>query len=664
MSRLIIAEKPSLGRAIAAALPNPQKKDQGFIKCGNGDVVTWCIGHLLEQVEPDAYDDRYKKWNLADLPIVPEQWQLRPRKTSSKQLTVIRKLLKDATQIVHAGDPDREGQLLVDEVIDYCKVSKAKKESMDRLLISDLNLPAVKRALSQMRSNRDFIPLSISALARSRADWLYGMNMTRAYTLLGQKAGYQGVLSVGRVQTPVLGLVVRRDEEIENFIPKDYFTLHALIPYQNNGQSFDIRARWKPSEACKPWQDEEGRVLNRKLVENVANRIANQPATVTESEQKQSKQAAPLPYSLSALQIDASKRFGMSAQQVLDTCQSLYEKHKLITYPRSDSRYLPKEHYSQRESIVDAIANNAKELQSGAQGADLSLKSKAWNDSKVDAHHAIIPTPKKSSVNGLSANEMKIYQQIARQYLMQFYPPAVFADAKLVFDIAGGVFIAKGRQLINPGWKVLMGKTDTEEKGDGTDTVPPLDKGTVLTCREGVIGDKKTEPPKHFTEATLLQAMTGIARFVANKDLKAILKETDGLGTEATRAGILDTLFKRQLLTRQGKSIHSSPAGRGLIHALPEDSTFPDMTAHWEHQLQGMAERNQAYQPFMQALESKIDGLMGKVKTGEVPESLRHLPKVERPAFKRRKGGGAKKSYAKTGTYTKKGTSAKKSTKS
>ncbi|MCG9556658.1 DNA topoisomerase III [Vibrio kanaloae] len=669
MSRLIIAEKPSLGRAIAAALPNPQKKDQGFIKCGNGDVVTWCIGHLLEQVEPDAYDDRYKKWNLADLPIVPEQWQLRPRKTSSKQLTVIRKLLKDATQIVHAGDPDREGQLLVDEVIDYCKVSKAKKESMDRLLISDLNLPAVKRALSQMRSNRDFIPLSISALARSRADWLYGMNMTRAYTLLGQKAGYQGVLSVGRVQTPVLGLVVRRDEEIENFIPKDYFTLHALIPYQNNGQSFDIRARWKPSEACKPWQDEEGRVLNRKLVENVAQRIANQPATVTESEQKQSKQAAPLPYSLSALQIDASKRFGMSAQQVLDTCQSLYEKHKLITYPRSDSRYLPKEHYSQRESIVDAIANNAKELQSGAQGVDLSLKSKAWNDSKVDAHHAIIPTPKKSSVNGLSANEMKIYQQVARQYLMQFYPPAIFADAKLVFDIAGGVFIAKGRQLINPGWKVLMGKTDTEDKGDGTDTVPPLDKGTVLTCREGVIGDKKTEPPKHFTEATLLQAMTGIARFVANKDLKAILKETDGLGTEATRAGILDTLFKRQLLTRQGKSIHSSPAGRGLIHALPEASTFPDMTAHWEHQLQGMAERNQAYQPFMQALESKIDGLMGKVKTGEVPESLRHLPKVERPAFKRRKGGGAKSyankgTYAKTGSYAKKGTSAKKGTKS
>ncbi len=443
------------------------------------------------------------------------------------------------------------------------------------------------------------------------------------------------MLSVGRVQTPVLGLVVRRDEEIENFVPKDYFTQHALIPYQDQNGAFDIRARWKPSEACKPWQDEEGRVLNRKLVENVANRIANQPAIVKESEQKQTKQSAPLPYSLSALQIDAAKRYGMSAQQVLDTCQALYEKHKLITYPRSDCRYLPLEHYSQAGTVTSAIANNAKELQSAVNGADLSIKSKAWNDKKVDAHHAIIPTPKQANVNALSGNEMKVYQLIARQYLMQFYPAAVYAEAKLVFDIAGGIFIAKGRQLVSPGWKALMGKTDKED--EGIDTVPPLSEGTVLTCREGEIKDRKTEPPKHFTEATLLQAMTGIARYVADKELKKILRDTDGLGTEATRAGILDTLFKRQLLTRQGKSILSSQAGRGLINALPQDATYPDMTAHWEHQLQGMAERNQAYQPFMQALEQRIDGLMSQVKSGPIPDSLRHLPKVERPAFKRKK---------------------------
>lgn len=633
MSRLIIAEKPSLARAIADALPKPHKKEQGCIRCANGDVVTWCIGHLLEQVEPDAYDERYKKWNMADLPIIPQQWQLRPRKSSSQQLTVVRKLLKDANQIIHAGDPDREGQLLVDEVLDYCKVPNSKKETVQRLLISDLNLSAVKRALQGLRSNREFIPLSVSALARSRADWLYGMNMSRAYTLLGKKAGYQGVLSVGRVQTPVLGLVVRRDEEIENFVPHDYFTLDALIPYQSGAEHFDIRARWKPSEACLPWQDEDGRVTNRKLVENVASRIAHQPATVTESEQDQTKQAAPLPYSLSALQIDAAKRYNMSAQQVLDICQSLYEKHKLITYPRSDCRYLPKEHLAQAADVVAAIANNAQEMLTAVNNANLSLRSKAWNDSKVDAHHAIIPTPKKASVNALSSYEMKVYQLIARQYLIQFYPAAVYAEAKLVFNIAGGVFIAKGRQLLSAGWKALTGHQDEQE--EGVDKVPPLAVGTVLQCREGEIKQRQTEPPRHFTEATLLQAMTGIARFVADKELKKILRDTDGLGTEATRAGILDTLFKRGLLLRDNKLIKSTPAGRGLIHALPLEATYPDMTAHWEHQLQAIAEKGQAYQPFMQTLQVRLEQLIAQVKFAPVPTSLQSLPVVKKAAFKR-----------------------------
>lgn len=635
MSRLFIAEKPSLARAIADALPKPHKKQQGFIECANGDKVTWCIGHLLEQVEPDSYDPRYKKWNLADLPILPEKWQLKPRKTASQQLAVVRKLLKSSQEIVHAGDPDREGQLLVDEVIDYCQISKQKQQTIQRLLISDLNLPAVKRALSTMRSNREFIPLSISALARSRADWLYGMNMSRAYTLLGQKAGYQGVLSVGRVQTPILGLVVRRDAEIAHFVAHDYFTLHALIPYQVEGHEFDIRARWQPSDACQPWQDEEGRVLNRALVDNVARRIQSQPAIVAASEQTQTKQAAPLPYSLSALQIDAAKRYGLSAQQVLDICQSLYEKYKLITYPRSDSRYLPKEHLAQADTILTAIAHNLQPLQTAVAGADRTFRSKAWNDSKVDAHHAIIPTPKQSAVHGLSAAEQNIYQLIARQYVLQFYPPAVYAEAKLVFTIAGGTFIAKGRQLVFAGWKSVMGQQEQPE--DGIDTVPPLRKGTSLICREGEMKTCQTEPPRYFTEATLLQAMTGIARFVEDKELKKILRETDGLGTEATRAGILDTLFKRQLLTREGKQIKSTPAGKGLVEALPLQATYPDMTAHWEHQLQAMAERGQAYQPFIEDLERQISQWIEQVKQQPVPASLRALPPVKRPAFKTKK---------------------------
>ncbi len=218
--RLFIAEKPSLGRAIADVLPKPHRRGDGFIECGNGQVVTWCVGHLLEQAQPDAYDSRYGRWNLADLPIVPEKWQLQPKPSVAKQLNVIKKLLREAQEIVHAGDPDREGQLLVDEVLDYLQLPAEKRQQVRRCLINDLNPQAVERAIDKLRENREFVPLSTSALARARADWLYGINMTRAYTLLGQNAGYQGVLSVGRVQTPVLGLVVRRDEEIENLSPK------------------------------------------------------------------------------------------------------------------------------------------------------------------------------------------------------------------------------------------------------------------------------------------------------------------------------------------------------------------------------------------------------------------------------------------------------------
>ena len=293
--KLYIAEKPSLGRAIADGLTSllnkPHRKQQGYIELGNGDVVSWCIGHLLEQAEPDAYNDAYKSWKLEHLPIVPQEWQLKPKSQTRSQLTVLRKLVKQADQIVHAGDPDREGQLLVDEVLSHLKISAHKRKNTQRCLISDLNLPAVKRALTNLRSNQEFIPLSVSALSRSRADWLYGMNMTRAYTLQGQKAGYKGVLSVGRVQTPLLGLVVKRDEEIDNFISRDFYQVEARLVNSNN-ESFLVK--WQPSEACKPYQDEEGRVLHKPLAENVCQRIQQQPAEITKLEQKDKQQPAPV----------------------------------------------------------------------------------------------------------------------------------------------------------------------------------------------------------------------------------------------------------------------------------------------------------------------------------------------------------------------------------
>tara|TARA_R110002096_G_scaffold16898_3_gene57760 strand:- start:22316 stop:24319 length:2004 start_codon:yes stop_codon:yes gene_type:complete len=657
MSRVFIAEKPSLGRAIAAVLPRPHRSGDGYIEVGNGDIVTWCIGHLLEQVPPDAYDERYKRWNIDDLPIVPSKWRLAPRSSARGQLAVIRKLLAKAPPLVHAGDPDREGQLLVDEVIDYVGYPMAKRASIQRLLISDLNPTAVTRSLASMQPNRDYAPLSVSALARSRADWLYGMNMSRAYTLLGQRAGYDGVLSVGRVQTPVLGLVVRRDEEIARFVSKPFYEVDALIPHIGAGnEAKDIRARWKPSEACAPFQDEEGRVLHRPLAENVCSRIAGQPAKITESEHKDIRQAPPLPYSLSALQIDASKRYGMTAAQVLSACQSLYEKHKAITYPRSDCRYLPEEHFAAAPKVIAAIGNSAPALSKAVAESNTSLRSKAWDDRKVSAHHAIIPTPAGAAAGRLSEYERKVYELIARQYLMQFYPAAVYALGKLVFAIAGGVFIAKGRLLKEPGWRSLLGgkaAADADASSHASSVVPPLPKGTELVCREGQILDKKTEPPKPFTEATLLQAMTGIARFVSDAALRKILKDTDGLGTEATRSSILEGLFRRVLLRREAKNIHATAAGRGLIFALPDSAAYPDMTAHWERQLGDIASKEATYKPFMDALEGNVAELMAAAKSGDVPASLKGLKAPPRGKGGARGGKGASKSRGKSG-YTKK----------
>lgn len=623
--KLYIAEKPSLGRAIAEVLPKPHKKHPGYIEVGNGDVVSWCIGHLLEQAEPDAYDDAYKKWRLEHLPIVPETWQLKKKASTGKQLTVLRGLVKKATSLVHAGDPDREGQLLVDEVIAFLKTPAKKKNSAQRLLISDLNPAAVKTALSNLQSNSQFIPLSVSALARSRADWLYGMNMTRAYTLQGQKVGYQGVLSVGRVQTPILGLVVRRDEEISHFVSKPFY---EVLAHLKTAQNEAFTAKWKPSEACRPYMDEEGRVLVKKLAENVVGRINGQPGEVTNLEKKNKKQAPPLPYNLSSLQIDAAKRFGMSAQQVLDTCQALYERHKLITYPRSDSRYLPKEHYSHRARVIAAIGQTSNSLSKAAQNADQSLRSKAWNDSKVDAHHAIIPTEKKASVDRLAPAEKNIYELVARQYLCQFYPAYEYADTVAEITIAGGLFIAKAKMTLKPGWKVLFPKKADSNKNEAEKELaaqlPPLKKGEQLHCERGECVDKQTQPPKHFTDATLLSAMTGIARYVKDSDVRKILKDTDGLGTEATRAGIIELLFRRQFLARNGKSIMATEAGKGLIHALPESATLPDMTAQWESILDRISKQEASYQDFMTGLLTQLSVMITQAKA-TVPDGLRGL---------------------------------------
>ncbi|MDX7998319.1 DNA topoisomerase III [Xenorhabdus sp. Reich] len=618
--RLFIAEKPSLARAIADVLPKPHRRGDGFIECGNNQFVTWCVGHLLEQAEPNAYDSRYARWVLADLPIIPEKWQLKPRASVAKQLNTIKSLLERANEIVHAGDPDREGQLLVDEVLDFLELDTEKKQNVQRCLINDLNPQAVTKAVERLRSNREFIPLCVSALARARADWLYGINMTRAYTLLGQNAGYQGVLSVGRVQTPILGLVVRRDEEIEHFVPKDFFDVKAHIVTPNEER---FTALWQPSESCIDFQDEEGRVIHRTLAEHVVARITGQPANVTAYQDKRESETAPLPFSLSSLQIDAAKRFGLSAQEVLDVCQRLYETHKLITYPRSDSRYLPEEHFAGRHAVFNAISIHAAQLLP-QDALDMEKKNRCWDDKKVDAHHAIVPTARSSQVN-LTENEHRIYGLIAKQYLMQFFPDAIFRKCTIELDIAGGKFIAKARFLAEAGWRTLLGNKERDEENEGT-PLPVVAKGDNLLCEKGEVVERQTQPPRHFTDATLLSAMTGIARFVQDKSLKKVLRATDGLGTEATRAGIIELLFKREFLYKKGRHIHATPAGRALIHVLPDMAVLPDMTAHWESRLTQISEKQFRYQDFMLPLQETLQQLIWQAKQYRNLKAFRDLP--------------------------------------
>ena len=647
---LYIAEKPSLGRAVAEVLPKPHKRGDGFIEAGNGDVVSWCIGHLLEQAQPEAYDPAYKKWSIAHLPIVPEVWKLEVKPNTKKQFTILKKLIKQADVLVNVGDPDREGQILIDEVINHCGVSKKKKLATQRCLISDLNANAVKKSLNNLKNNTDFIPLATSALARARADWLYGINMTRLCTIKGQKSGFNGVLSVGRVQTPLLGLVVHRDLEIENFVSKPFY--EVMVTLQTlKGESF--QAKWKPSKSCEDYMDDEGRVLSKKLAETVVAKVINQSGKITKVTEQKKKQPPPLPYNLSSLQIDAAKRFSLSAKQVLDICQQLYERHKLITYPRSDSRYLPMEHLGEAKRVTDAIGTTCGDLREAVSKANLKLKTKAWNDAKVSAHHAIIPTSKLMDGSRLSRDESNVYELIARQYLIQFYPPFEYADKQIDSEVSGGLFIAKQKDVLAQGWKALFpqGKTaankpsgagksmpvaqatmapnqsqgaastadnnEHDKDGFSSKRLPHVKKGDAVNCSDAQLVEKQTSPPKHFTDATLLSAMTGIARYVNDPAIKKVLRETDGLGTEATRAGIIELLFTREFLARKGKEIRATIVGRKLITSLPESMGYPDMTANWESQLEAICQREIGYGHFMQPMTQGLQQLITDVGSVE-----------------------------------------------
>ncbi|APE29689.1 DNA topoisomerase III [Halomonas aestuarii] len=624
--RLIIAEKPSLGRAIADALPGRPRRQDGALVMGD-TTVTWCLGHLLEQAPPDAYDPALKQWRLDHLPILPSRWKLMPRPKARGQLAVIRKLLKDAREVVHAGDPDREGQLLVQEVIEHL----GWKGPVSRLLVSDLNRPAVQRALARLEDNARFDPLYRAAQSRARADWLYGINLTRAWTVSGRQAGHDGVLSVGRVQTPVLGLVVRRDAEIRDFRPKPFFVLWADLAVERGR----LRAWWQPGEAHS--LDDQGRLLSRQPAAELAERLPGAEGRLTSLERQERRQAAPLPYSLSALQVDAARRHGLSAKSTLDICQRLYERHQLITYPRSDCRYLPEEHWAAARATLESACRPDDTLRGWLAGADFSRRSKAWNDGKVGAHHALAPTGKPAELSRLEKAEADVFRLIARNVLAQFYPPLALREVKADFLILDEPFRAKGQELLDPGWKPLFTTRDEAPP------LPPLTEGEACRVEEAGVEDRETRPPEPFTDASLIKAMMNIARYVDDPAVRRTLREHDGLGTEATRAGIIETLVERGYLVRQAKALRASRLGSALIASLPEAVGRPERTALWEQRLSAIAEQGDDPAPFLTALIEDLHGLLDAADAGRIRAALESARGEQAPAPRGKRRGAPRR---------------------
>lgn len=578
---------------LAKCLPGNAVRKDGYIVT-DGGVVTWGYGHILRQAEPGEYDTRYEKWRAEDLPIIPAEWKLLVADSCRKQFTVIQQLIEQATEIIHAGDPDREGQLLIDEVLDYLDNEKPVR----RILLNALDEKSIKKAIADLRDNRDFLPLKQSALARSRADWLIGMNLSRAYTLAAQRAGHRTTLPVGRVKTPTLALVVRRERELEAFKPADYFTVKADFQHENGV----FTAYWKPRDG-QPGLDAEGRLAEpavaKTLLQTLETAEGNSVITLCETAEKKEPQRLPL--SLSSLQVMAGRKFGYDPQTVLDTAQKLYEK-KLTTYPRSDCEFLPESQHTDAAVILGNLqAAGHSELAQWSAGADPVIVSRAWNDKKITAHHAIIPTTVPCKLITMSESERNLYFLIAQAYIAQFHPVHVYDQTKVEAAHAGELFSASGRVISEVGWKALYGAEPEEKKEEDSATLPAMSAGDAVTLLRAVADKKSTKPPQRFTAASLLAAMKEIHKYVKNPELKKKLKDVAGIGTEATRATIIRELIERGFLVEQTKKkyLHPTASAYLLIDALPDEMTYPDSTAQWENILYEMAQGSESLDVFL-----------------------------------------------------------------
>ncbi|GIP34679.1 type IA DNA topoisomerase [Paenibacillus sp. J2TS4] len=604
MKTLVIAEKPDMGRNIARAI-EPKAVNKKTHLEGERYIITWAIGHLVGLAEPDKYDDRYKKWRIEDLPIIPDSFKLVAYYKTRSQLKVISELAKQCSAIINACDAGREGQHIFALIQRHLKL----RHPVQRLWISDLTPETIRHGFANLKDGSEFDNLTKAARARSEADWLVGMNGSRAFT-----TKHRELLSVGRVQTPVLALIYDREKQIEAFSSLTYYDVEASFSQENTNYS-------------GKWQGE--RITDRKQAEAIAAKVKGQTGKIASYEAKDTREYPYKLYDLTLLQREANGKYGFTAKKTLDLAQSLYEKHKVITYPRTNSNYVTEQNIAEMHRALTSLQGTSYD--SLVQQASRSFVHKnnryVCNPAKVEDHHAILPTAKKAG--SLSADEQKLYDMIVRRFLSHFYPPAQYKVHTVLTEVEKELFKTTIKQLLDLGWKIVYSGSEDGKKNSRrnkeeeneeveTDESFSVDKALEVLCTGSAVQEKETQPPKPFTEGTLLKAMESAGKQIEDEELREAIKDS-GLGTPATRASTIERLKQVGYIGMQGKRIALTPKGRSAVELIRgagiELLTSPEMTGQWERRLNEIARGQASDTAFMEKVKEFTVHIVNKVRS-------------------------------------------------
>ncbi len=613
---LIIAEKPSVGEDLARVLPGPFKKQAGVgekrVRAleGPDHIISWAVGHLVSLADPDQYDEKFKKWRMADLPIVPAKFKLIVRdERSQKQMKVVREYLRsdEVDQVINACDAGREGEL----IFAYLYEKAGSKKPVERLWLSSMTEKAMREALENLRPASEFERLEEAARSRSEADWIVGMNATRAATIR-LRSSFDGAVSLGRVQTPTLAILTRREEEIRAFIPEAYWLVDAKFK-TDDGRNYEGRFH----AGAKP------RIDTQATADEIVAAVKGQRGSITKLDKTKRTEKPAMLYDLTSLQRDANTRFGFSAKRTLGAAQRCYDEHKALTYPRTSSRYLTSDMVDQIKPTAEQVGRDAEYTKAAdyVTGLDLLPLSRVINDEKVADHHAIIPTNDAHKLDKMSADDRKIYDLVARRFLAIFHPDAEFENTRVETTVAEHVFRTRGKVLIVPGWRGVYGEmaegdgTKTDEDEGRDQTLPKLEKGEEPDTTEVEALEKETKPPRRYSDASLLGAMETAGKLVDDDELREAMKES-GIGTPATRAAIIERLIDVDYIEREGRALVPTEKGMNVIRLLDgHPLTEPALTGEWEHRLGQIQEGTETRKKFMADIAEFAVGTVNEIDT-------------------------------------------------